>query len=296
MTDESIADDIGVEIEDAPEIEAEAETLASDEVEGEAGSEEGDDQEQPETVEEIEFDFFGNKRVLPKGAIPDDLAAEIQGYAKDFEAANTRKTQAIAEQTKQVQAQQEVVVRLASLQGDAFETFSHGLQVKAEVEQLSAVDLNALWQSNPDQARRISDTLSAKQAQLRGIQNEVAQKEQAFQQAQQQDVAKRVEQGESLVKRMIPDFDPAPVMEYAMKQYGVSEQDARTWQLNPVAAAAMHKAMKYDQMQAKAKAAQPVTRKAQPVAPMKGKGKPAASDDPGQMTAAAMAKYLGLPG
>lgn len=257
MTDESIAEDLGVD-EPAETEEVEAELEAQEVVEND-----DDETEETEEPEEIEFDFFGNKKKLPRGAVPDDLALEIQTYAKDFEADYTRKTQTLAEERKQVEAAKSVADKLTALSGETLENFSTGLRIKAELEQLGQIDAQALWQSNPDQARQLSDMISTKQAELQQVQSTVANKEMELSQAQQADTVRRAEEGKQAVLRQAADFDADAVVDYVTKA-GIPKADAENWALSPAVAILAHKAMKFDAMQARAKkptkpAAKPVT-------------------------------------
>src|SRR5690606_32943435 len=93
------------------------------------------DQEQEQEPELREFDFGGNKFSVPKDAIPDELAAEIEKFTKGTWADYTRKSQDVAEQKRALEAEKTAVERLAKLNGDALYSFSKGLQLKSEIEQ-----------------------------------------------------------------------------------------------------------------------------------------------------------------
>ena len=104
----------------------------------------------------------------------------------------------------------------------------------------------------------------------------------------QQFIAQR-EAGERAINEAIPEFSTKhkdAVIAYAIKQ-GVPEAAAKEqWSVNPFGAITAYKAMRYDEMQAKAKTkTKPgVKQTAVPSKPRKGKGG-TVSKDPGKMTA-----------
>ena len=240
------------------------------------GSGEAEGQEaEAEAPEEIEFDFGGNKIRVPKGAIPEEVAEQLDKFTKGTWSDYTRKSQEVAEARKSLAAEQEVVQRLGTLRGEALTAYAQGLSLRSEIEQLSKVDLSTLWQSNPDQARRVSDTLSQKQAEFQRTVSQVSEYEARASAEEQQHVARLADEGRQKVARAVKGFDEAKLIEYAAKN-GVPEDAARTWPLNPPAAIMAWKAMQYDQLQAKAApAAKPPAPLPAPVKPISGRSAPA---------------------
>lgn len=236
-----------------------------------------------EPAEEIEFDFGGNKLKVPKGAIPEDVAEKLGTFTKSTWADYTRKSQDVAERVKSVEARESAVEKLGTLNGEILTTFSRGLALKDEISQLQQVNLPALWQSDPDQARRVSDSISRKQAELSSIANAVSTKEQELTNAQQSDVARRMDEGKQLIERRVKGFKADDVVAYAIKA-GIPERDARAWALNPLVTEFAHKAMLYDRMQAAAKPKPAPVPAAEPVRPMKGKAAATATKDPDKMS------------
>lgn len=271
-----------------PAGEVETEVSAAQEVEEPEGetealepAEDGEDS-QEEAPEEVEFDFGGNKLRIPKGSVPDELAEKIDAFAKGTWADYTKKSQTVAEQAKALEARQSVVEKIEGLQGKVLDTYSKGLQIRSEIEQLSTIDLNALWQSDPDQARRVSDAISQKRAAFADIVQEVNRQEQEITESRKAETARLLDEGKKTVLKRVPDFEKhlPEVIEYATKNFGISQKDAENWALNPVAAVTMHKAMMWDKMQAKtAKAVKPQPAQAVAVAPMKSSGKASAKLD-----------------
>jgi hypothetical protein len=243
----------------------------------------GGDTEQPE---EIEFDFGGNKLKVPKGAIPEDLASKIDQFTKGTWSDYTKKSGEVAEQRKALEAQAQSIQKLGTLRGEALSAYSQGLQLRQELEQLSKVDLNALWQSphqeDRDRARAISDRYSQVQAQFQQAVGKVSHFEQEVAKQEAEQTARLMDEGRKKVASAIKDWSPqkeASLKEYAMK-HGVSKEDADNWALNPFATIMVEKAMRLDALEAQAKKATKQPAPAQPVTAMKPKGAPTKSAVP----------------
>ncbi len=295
---EAEADDAGTETLDA---EGEG-TPSEDGDEGDADPE-GDDAssegEEGNEVEEIELNFGGEKLRVPKGAIPDEVVAKVSEFSTNLEAGYTKKFQEVAETRKSLESRETAIQRAQELQGEALTKFSTGLALQKEIAQLRQVDVNALWQSNPDQARQVSDTLARKEAELANTVSEVSRAEAEAQKAQETETARRFEEGKALIERRDPAFtkELPDVIKYAVDNFGIDQKTAESeWALNPPMALAVRKAMLYDRMQAKTvQKNKPAPQKAKPIGTAKGKGG-AATPDLSSMTPAQMAKHLGLPG
>ena len=279
---------------DAPEIEEDA-----DEADSQEDGDEGEDDDEP--VEEVEFNFNGEKLRLPKGSIPEELAAKVEQFVKGAEGTTTRKLQEVAEARKSVEAREQAVEKLCGLSGEILNTYSRGLQLRQELEQLSQINVSQLWQSNPDQARQVSDAISRKTAEFQNVVSDVEGKERALTQAQQAEIARKRDEGRQAINKRVPDFETKAlpkVLEYAVNVLGIDPEAAKNdWPLNPAMTLAVHKAQQFDEMQARAKAkpkpatAKPVT----PITPIRGKGG-TGQRDVAQMSPGEMAKFLGLPG
>lgn len=289
-TQESDSDE-GPEDLEAQHQEELAEALAEEEAD-EGESEEGEEDEGPE---EIEYDFGGGQKVRFKAdATAQEVFEEAQKAFKGVEGNFTRKSQEVAEQAKAIEERETVAEKLINLNGEALQTYSHGLALRTELEQLAQIDINQLWQSDPDQARRVSDTISAKQAEFQSTVAKVSQAEAAMTEAQATEIARRKEDGATLVQNRIKNFSESDLVDYAKSQ-GVSEQDAANWALNPIVAEMAWKAMELDKLKAKAAGKQPAPKPAQAVKSMKAKGAATARvTDPSKMSDAQFRKHLGL--
>jgi len=264
--------------------------VAIEPVDTQDASENGDDEQPAETeeIEEIELSFGAEKFKVAKGAIPADVLEKLEGYTKSIQGDYTRKTQEVAEQRKSAEAQMEFATKLGSLKGDALKAFSDGQRLASEIERLEQVDIGALWQSDPDQARRISDAISSKRGDFQRQVNAVTQHENAMDAEQQRYVATQLEAGRAKMSQLVKGFDAkgeADLIQYAVK-HGIPEQDVKRWALNPITSAFAWKAMKYDALQASTKAASAAKPTQAPTAPVRAvAGKPSASaKTPDQMS------------
>lgn len=301
------------EATDAPEPEdqvAEAEATedkepedhqADDDAEPEPLEEEGEEAEDGEAdVEEFEIDLGGNKHKFEfkKGEVPEAALTELQKYAKGIEGEFTRRIQATTEREQSTAKREEFVGKLQTMSGEMLETFAKGQQLKAEIAQLSQIDVDALWTSNPDEARRISDLKAAKQAEFNQTIADVDSKEKALTQAQEAEVSRRREEGAQMLEKRIKGFsEKVPeVVEYMAQNYGLDKEDAmKNWSLNPAFAEVAYKAMQFDRGQARARKPANTQRPVKPVKPPKS-GSAGNSKAPAQMTEGEIAKYLELTG
>lgn len=298
---EAVAEDV-LETEEFEELEAQDEPEAEEQpesVDDEAEEEEGEAPEE-EPDEEIELNFGGNKAKFKAAGTAKEVAAQAQEFADSVWSDYTRKGQEVAEKAKSLEAREGAVEKVMSLNNEALDTYSRGLALRSEIEQLSQVNLNELWQSDPDRARRVSDQLSRKQAEFQETINKVSQVEGQLTQAQQEEQSRRAAEGEAFIERQMKGFkaEKLPeVIDYAVNALGMDKATAeRDWAANPSVTIAVWKAAQYDKMQAQAK--KPATPKPKPAEPVKGRsgkgGK--ATNDVAAMSPADMAKHLGLPG
>ena len=259
-------------------------------------SEESDAEETAEEPEVIEFDFGGNKLEVNKGEIPPELAERVDQFSKDIWADYTKKSQANAEAAKTIKAREESLAKIESLGGEALDAFTRGKSIKTEIEQLSAVNMQALWQSDPDKARQLTDLKAAKQAELQSIIQSVDQYERKLDQARQEELARRTEDGKSKLDRKFKGFSSeiAPKLEqYVQETYGMSKDEASQWALSPDVTEMAYKAMLYDQMRA-ANKPKVTPKDAKPVKSMPNKGGARGATNPNEMGFGELAKVLGI--
>jgi len=294
------APDEAEEVEDEETVETETEAEDEpDEDESEVEDEDETVDEAAEEDEKVAFNFGGNTLELDKSSVPEELVGTIDKFTSDIWADYTKKSQANTEVSKTLATQRENVEKLMELNGDALQTYSVGLQLKNDIQQLQQVDMQELWQSNPDQARLYSDSLAQKQAEFQNIVSLVDQQENALNEAKQYETVRRSEEGRKQLNSKVKDFETkvAPkLVDYVMKTYGWDQAVADRWDQNPDMTDMARKAMLYDQSRAKMKSASKsaTTKKAKPVSAMKSKGKSSGSSDPDSMPMAELSKYLEL--
>lgn len=232
--------------------------------------------------EEVEFDLGGTKLKVPKGAIPEDVAAKLHDWSKAAQRGHTQRSQDVAELRKAVEAEYSAAQSLRKTSAEVQNLFGQGLSVKQHIEQLEAASADPnLWQNDPNGARQVSDTLSRKRLELQRIAEAVAAGETALEHAertkseasarQDRERAERMAtEGREIVQKAITGFDSkaeADLIAYAVKS-GVAEEHARSWALNPMTAIFAHKAMMWDRAQAAGTPLRP--KPTAPVAPIKG--------------------------
>lgn len=279
MTD-SLAEELGSE-EVVDEVEETEETTLA-EPEAEDNEAEGEEELTEEEPEEWEFKFGSDRLTAPKASVPEELAAKLNEFAAGVEQSSTKKFQEVAEARKNLEAQQKAYEKLSNLQGEALQVFGRGQALRQELDALGQVDLQSLWQSDPDKARQLSDDLNRKQAEFQNVVAQVGQYEQAIEQEQSQNMARLYDEGKVAVDKAIPGFSTThanEVIEYAVSK-GIPKEQAETWPLNPFAAMTTYKAMLYDRMQAKAKATPKTKQPVTPVKPAKAKGGGRSSNKP----------------
>lgn len=255
-----------------PEVAAEEPEEVSDTDEAEP---EGDEGGEGQTVEEVEYDLGGGQKLkVPANATAAEVFEAAQKAFKDVEANYTRKQQAVAEQAKSIQARAEAVQKLETLNGEALQEYSKGLNLRSELERLNAINLGELWQSNPDQARRISDMKAQLGAEFQATVAKVAQLEAGMTQAQQAEMARIEAEGVAALEKRVKGFSQKvpEIIDYVSSTYGIDKDHAaKVWKMDPATAEMAYKAMMFDRMQTKA--AKPATpAQAKPVTSMKARG------------------------
>ncbi len=227
------------------------------------------------TSEMRDFISGDSKLSLPIDSLTDELSEKIQVFSDSVESSYAKGKQQIADDRGSLDVKEKALNNLSTLNDKTLNTYSLGLRLKDEIEQLSQVDLNNLWGSNPDQARQISDALGRKQSELQAVISNIGQQEQELSQAQQVEVERRREEGVSILDQKYKNFsvEQSPkLIKYAISK-GMSVRDADNWALNPIVAEMGFKAMQYDDMQAKIKANPKPKKVVLPVKSVKSKGR-----------------------
>lgn len=249
-------------------LESEEEQAASDDgtegVEGDAV-----------TIKMRDFISGDSKLSLPIDSLTDELSEKIQVFSDSVESSYAKGKQQLADDRGSLDVKEKALQNLSTLNDTTLNTYSLGLRLKDEINQLSQVDMNELWKSDADQARRVSDALGRKQSELQSVISHIGQQEQELSQAQHVEVERRREEGISILNQKYNNFstEQSPrLVKYAISK-GMDSQDANNWALNPIVAEMGYKAMQYDEMQSKIKANPKPKKVVLPVKSAKTKGR-----------------------
>lgn len=206
-----VTDDVNVE----DDFEAFEET-ASEEDEGTAETDEGDNPEGPQEPEEdsdeVEFEINGKTYRAPKDAV-----LRQQDY--------TQKTQALAEQRKQLEATLE---RINSVSQAETQAIAQVAIVAAQIKQYDDIDWNAWDETDPVAANRARWELTQLQQQQQAA---VAQYQKVGSEklsVVQQETAKRLEEADRFAAQNIPGWNretAQATLDFSRATYGLSDDE-----------------------------------------------------------------------
>lgn len=137
----------------------------------------------------------------------------------------TRKTQELSEQRRMLDSE-----RVQSRQADEqrVQAMAQVVAVDQQLQQFSQVDWQRLSNDDPVQAQQLFMKFQQLKDQRQQIAGQVQQMEQQRALETQQETAKRLEEGNAVLKRDIPNWGPdvaRQVTEYAAKEYGFHPQE-----------------------------------------------------------------------
>lgn len=140
----------------------------------------------------------------------------------------TRKTQKTAERERELDTRETLIKQRAEFQ-EAFSTdLAKFHNVQDELAKYEKVDWNTLFQSNPNEANRLQFQYSQLKDQRDNLGRELNQKQQQRQLDEQQETAKRIEQGRAELAKRIPNWSPETarkVSDFAVKTYGFTADE-----------------------------------------------------------------------
>lgn len=232
-------------------------------------SEQDQETEQPvdDSSEEIEFNQKQYK-------LPKDIAVAVKDMQKDY----TVKTQAVAEQRKQFEAQ--VQFHQQNIQDVA--------QIQALNNQLSEfgkVDWNALSAEDPVKAQQLFFYQKQIEDQRNALAQTIQQKNQQSTLERQQELAKRIEESESVLRRDIKEWSPeleTKIVNFVGSVYSISPAEVQEIKHNPNAMKLLYDAYIGKQIIQK-QTAKPKIAQAKPVTTLTAKGTKV-SKDPTEMS------------
>jgi uncharacterized protein YciI len=241
-------------LDDSPKPEAtdtgEAEStgeLEAGSAEESAQDEASDDQEQGP----VRVEFDGKTWELPPGT-PPELAAGVKKMADDLKADYTRKSQSVAELKRHAEESAKAVQQQAEFVAATSTKVVELREVQRQIEQIEAIDFNALADTDPQQAIRLQA------AHTRLIQAREAKQREVFETKQQaealtaQQRQRALEQAAQELKKAVPDFTPAmaQAIRENTKAYGFTEAELENVTDHRLVLA-LRDAMAWRQLQAK---------------------------------------------
>lgn len=240
-----------------------------------------------QTVEEEEEIEIGDRKV----ALPKSLAAELNKERmlnKDY----TQKTQVVAEERRQVEAERAKVAQQAKDQQQYVHEMAKVVAIDDQLAQYDALDWNAIIASDPVQAMQLQQQQKALEAQRQKAHESLTQKQQQFALEKQQSFAKQIQDADDYMKREIPGFTQArsdELAKYATSQGMSAEGVAKAVIKNPVIAKLIHKADLYDKLVSKQTPKPPPVAEAKPA--IRVGSNATVKKDPTKMTDAEFAAY-----
>ena len=195
----------------SPELETLAEEVEQDVYEDDQevteDTESEDSEEQPdEPVDDSEEIEFNQKQYK----LPKDIAVAVKDMQKDY----TVKTQSLAEQRKTFESQ-------AQFHQAHIQEIAEVVALNKQLDEFKKVDLFALSEQDPVKAQQLMFYKSGLEEQRNMLAQSISQKQQNLALEKQQEIAKRIEESESVLRRDIKDWSPE--LEGNLQQFAVSK-------------------------------------------------------------------------
>lgn len=237
----------------AEEVDTEVVGQQDDSAGADADSQEQTAEDDPD--EEIEIGE--RKFALPKSAA-EKLKAERLMHA-DY----TKKTQEVAEQRKAVEARQADVERHATEAQEYLDEIGEIRSIDKQLSLYRGLDWARLIDENPKEAMLYQQQQRDLEAARAEVANKITTKQNGKALAEQQNVAKQIQEAETYFKREIPGWSPelsTRIADYAAEQGIPKNTLAASVLRNPALVKVLHKAEMFDQLQKKqaAKPKEPV--------------------------------------
>lgn len=237
-----------------------------------------DEVSQEEAEEEEEIEIGGKKFAMPKS-----VAAEIKaGTMRNAD--YTQKTQAVAAERKAFEAEREQVRQQSQQYIKELATVH---SIDAQLEQYKQIDWSAASDQDPVAAQKLHFEYQALQNKRQEAVQAVTQKQEAHALAEQQTLAKQVQEADAYFRREIPGWSnerSARLQQFAVEQGLPADALTMAVVRQPALAKLLHKAELFDQMEKK-QSKKPQA-PAAPPAPVTrvGAARAAAKPDPSKMT------------
>lgn len=166
----------------------------------------------------------------------------------------TRKTQEVAEQRKQIEAQAAEVRQRAEQQQRYVAEMAEVVALDKQMQQYQQLDWQELIDTDPQGAMKLQHQLSQLQAKRAELAHNLTQKQQQDALNEQQAIAKRVQEADAYLRREIPNWSDErsnQLMKYGV-DLGIQPEVLSQAVINqPVLAKLLHKAEMFDQLEKK---------------------------------------------
>lgn len=224
---------------------------------------EGDQVEAVEETEEVDWED-GKKYAVPK-ALKDALLRQA-----DY----TRKTQEVAAQRKELESRQEAIRQHAEWQQANIKEYARLEAITDRLSQFQNVNWAQLNQDDPVRAQALFIEKSNLESAQRELRDTLTQKQQQALWTQQQEAAKRIQEGRAALAKAIPNFTPelAKSLRDHGTSYGYTAEEIGAVD-DPRAVQVLHDAYLWRQYQNKQRAAasQKPVQQAEPVRQVTGR-------------------------
>lgn len=206
------------------------------------------DPSDPPEEEDEEIEIGDKKFALPKSAA-EKLKAE-----RLMQADYTRKTQEVAAERKQIEARAAEVTKQYQEHQQYIQDYAKVVAIDDQLAQYAALNWQELITSDPVQAMQLQQQQRALEAQRAQVANAVTQRQQQNALAEQQSIAKQVQEAEAYFAREIQGWSAErsnALMQYAVSQGLQGDSLSRVVLAQPALAKILHKAELYDQLEKK---------------------------------------------
>ena len=196
----------------------------------------------------------------------------------------TQKTQSVAEQRKSLELQAAALTQQQELQQQHFEDVAQIKALDQQLEQYNALNWPELYQTDVGQAASLDHQKRELESHRQQTVNRLNQNQAQALESQRAEHARVVEEGQKVLSKEIDNWTPERAQSIAA--YGISQglnEQAVASIVDPVHVKLIDKAMKYDELVAKQKAAAPKAEPPKSAVKVKGK-RAAATKDPDKMS------------
>lgn len=250
------------------------------------GGESEQDRAQPEDdTDEVEHE--GKKYKIPKAVKP--LVMMNADY--------TRKTQAVAEERKAVEAERESFRQNAKFYAETLQDQARLVNVDDQLKQYQALDWQNIWNQDPINAGKLNSQFQVLRQQRDALASEIQGKQQKLHSEAQQSYAKREEESRAYLQREIPEWSPdldVKLSKFAIDQGFTPDQIKGLAVSSPQSVKVLHLAFVGKQLMDKQRAA--AKPKPQPVqlVPQVRSSRTNTTKSPADMSVEEMARHLKL--